>query len=751
MPNGFPGKGLAQALLALGGRSFDKEELLADLERHAKAAAALFTSAEQSYGDEGTSLDILELWISAAEVALVNGAAKARIRSILARMCSKNVRSMIRFDRHVSTAANMVLRAYVLHQTLAGRISKASDFVVVPAVRGQSKAAQRMKRERDDSVAKAVKRVERVLPAYQTRAAILRGTISEPDAVDGIRQSLKPQAGAFAYEEERFDLRTRDHYLARSFLILFALDDIPSTDLFDVTLSLFQKFEFPGRSEASQLLRFAQFFPRTKEIVLDKIREVNVAWREEKISSYDKIEGITRYTRIALMQSQKVALEGFDLAIEIASEIDAESVHALAICEQLSRHAREHLGDEAALSVARDLGAISQDVGLRIGANDGFPWREIAAALAYLSPPQAFATCARFHEIGLTDLDELLDPILTACIRSNALSVPIITALLALLNGPSSRILDELTSPDSGADDRCLAMVAEDILLRSNGSIPAMSRQLGARTAKAGKGGSHLLDTAAFLEGLPKANDRGVSVDTSGRAKQSTQLDWKKISSADDLEEALNSVINAAPEDSYLMKDSVLSSSLLTLPEHRRADILTYVTPDAERFGLTYQLGEFLFRWLSAWKDTPGVARWCRTHLLDVIANNLPALSRYLEMGQSRLGSLIALTDADGAAVIDALLSGVATAIAIVVFAAVAVGYGPVFVGLWFLDRRQPTRLRWRVTRVIAVLVVAERVFSSWVLLGSYAVPLHIGYALSSQHASPVWIGMPSVAASALV
>lgn len=663
LPNGFPGKGLAQALLALGGRSFDKEELLADLERHAKAAAALLASAQQSYGDEGTSLDVLELWMSAVEVALINGAAKARIRSILAPMCSKDVRSQFRFDRHVSVAANMVLRAFVLHQNLAGRTSRASDFVVVPVVRGRSKAAQRKKRERDEIVSKAVKRVERVWPAYQTRAEILRGSISAPEAVAAIRQSLKLPAGTFAYEEERFDLWTRDHYLARSLLIFFAIQDIPSIDLFDVTLSMFQKFEFPGRSAASQLLRFAQFLPRTKELVLDKIREVNVAWREEKIPSYDKIEGITRYSRIALMQSEAVALEGFDLTIEIASEIDAESVHALAICEQLSRHAREYLGDEAALSIARDLGAIAQDVGLRVGSNDGFPWREIAAALAYLSPPQSFAICARFHEIGLTGLDELLDPILTACIRSKALSAPCITALLALLDGPSSRVLDELTRLDSGVDDRCWAIVARDALIRGNGSTPALSKQLGTRVAKAGKVGNHVLDAAAFLEGLPKTTDRGASVDISGLAKQSTQLDWTKISSADDLAEALNSVISAAPEGSYLTQDTVLSSSLLTLPEHRRVDILTYVTPDAERFRLTYQFGEFLFRWLSAWKDTPGVARWCRTHLLNVIANNLPALTRYLEMGQSRLGSLIALTDADGTAVIDALLSGVAQAI----------------------------------------------------------------------------------------
>lgn len=663
LPDGFPGKGLAQALLALGGRAFDETELLADLERHAKTAAALAASPEQSYRDQETSLDILELWISAVEVALINGAPRARIRRILAPMCAKDIRSRVRFDRHVSVAANVTLRAFVLYQTLAGRMPRASDFVVVPFVRGRSKAAQRKRRERDEIVSKAVKRVERVLPAYHARAKVLRGSIETCDAVQVIRQSLELPAGIFDYDEERFDLRTRDHYLARSLLLLFAIEDIPSSDLFDATLSLFQNFEFPSRIAASQLLRFAQFFPRTHELVLDKIREVNFAWREEKIPSYDKIEGITRYSRIALMQNHKVAFEGFELAIEIASEIDAESVHALAICEQLSKHAQSQLGDEAALTLARDLGAITQDVGLRIGSNDGFPWRQIAAALAYLSPSQAFATCARFHEIGLTNLDELLEPILTACIKSRSLPLPYIAALLALLNGPSSRILDELTAPDIGITDQCLAVVAREALLRSEGSIPAISKRLGTRAANAGKVGCQLLETAAFLDGLRNADDIGSSVDSAGLSAQLTQLDWKKISSADDLAEALNSAISAAPEGSYLSWESLLSSSLHTLPEHRRVDILTYVTPDVERFGLTYQLGDFLFRWLDAWKETPGVVRWCRTHLLGVIVNNLPALSRYLEMGHSRLGSLIALADADGAAVIDALLTGIAHAI----------------------------------------------------------------------------------------
>ena len=118
--------------------------------------------------------------------------------------------------------------------------------------------------------------------------------------------------------------------------------------------------------------------------------------------------------------------------------IMAPSIHALAICDDLVRHARSRLEPHVAQSAARDLAAIAQDVGQRIGSNDGFPWREIAGSLVNLSLPQALATCARFHEIGLTDLDTLLEPVIFSATDTGTIDTKTGISMVALLEWPWS-------------------------------------------------------------------------------------------------------------------------------------------------------------------------------------------------------------------------------------------------------------------------------------------------------------------------
>ena len=660
LPRGYPGKGLSQVFLALAGQNFDLKELMRDLERHAKAILPLFRASRDNYQDAGTYYDVLELVLIASEIAVINGGSKTRLKRLLAAFCTRDIRQQVSFHRHVNLADNFALRAYVLLRAMQGKDAKADGFILIPAVSGRSKKALEKKRERVENLNRARARIDKVIPTYQLRADIILGRIDLSSAIDVLRVSLKSATGEWQYEREGYEVRSRDHALARSLFTLSVFDEIAADDLLDTMMSIFKEYEFPAQACASDFLRRAQLVPRLVPAVLEKIRGANALWREEKIPANDKIEVITRYSRLALLQSADTANAGFNLAVEVASEIDAESVHALAICDILADKANVVLSSTERSSIASNLTAIAQDVGIRVGSDGGFPWKAIANTLAQLAFPHALAACARFNETGLIDLDELLEPMLLSALEKETIDIEILIALAELLERPSADLLSKLATSNSSLTEEALEYLARDALLRNNGAISSLSTLFENNPRAKGPHSRSLAATARFLD-RPSSQPAGRnSRARRGSVQQTQEFDWKVIETVGDLAAAITEAVSEIRENGgYTSNEEVFSTFLKSVPDYRRVDILDYIAEDAPALGLNYSLGEFLHNRLSEWECDPAVRRWCRQKLLPLVARYLPEVSRYIEMGQSRLPRLVKFAEADAPYVIDALLNGV--------------------------------------------------------------------------------------------
>lgn len=660
LPSGYPGKGLLQVFLSLANRDFDLKELMSDLERHAKAIPRLFRATTDSYQDSGTYYDVLELILVAAEIAIIKGGSKTRIRRLLAAFCTRDIRKQISFHRHVKLADNFALRAYVLLRAMQNKEAKADGFVWIPAVTGRSKKALEEKRKRAEDFKRAVARIEKVISTYQLRAEIILGRTDRGSTINALRATLKSATGTWQYEREGYELRSRDHALVRSLLPLSVFDEIDEGELFDTMLSIFKEYEFPAQSCASDFVRRAQFVPRLVPAVLEKIREANALWREEKISANDKIEVITRYSRLALLQSTDVANAGFNLAVEVASEIDAESVHALAICDTLADKAKGALSPTERSSIAANLTAIAQDVGIRVGSDGGFPWKAIANSLAQLSFSQALAACGRFNETGLIGLDELLEPMMQSALKKETINPEILIALAALLERPSNDLLSELATANGNLEQEAFEYLARDALLRNNGAISSLARLVRKSPNANGPHCHSLVATAHFLDTKRTSSTARRSQTRRRPLEHTEEFDWQVVRSVGDLAAAVTKGVSEIRENGgYTSNEEIFSTYLRSLPDHRRVEILDYIAEDAPALGLDYSLGEFLHNRLGEWECDPAVRRWCRQKLLPLIARFLPEVSRYIEMGQSRLPRLVKFAEADAKDVIDALLIGV--------------------------------------------------------------------------------------------
>lgn len=659
LPRRYPWIGLAEVFPALAGRPFDIGRLVGALEQARPKIAKWLGSMREVYGSAGERLDLLELFIGGTEVALMHGAPKAKIRPLLKALAAPELLSPQRMSGYANPANNIALRAAVLLRVLDGKPARAEDVIARPVIKGRSRDAQRKRRARADEFEKAKKAISAIVGAYKLRSEALLGTIAPRQVANEIAKvaaALRtPTYGYDDYHEQR----GRHAYFARALVPLAAQPGVKAAELFEVAIKI-KGSGFPASDESSELLRAAQYVPALATLVPQKIEAIAAEVRHRKIAGNDKIELITRYARIALYQSAPVASAAFNLAVDVASEIDAESVQALSVCKALARRGRSVLGDTEATHIARALAAIAKDVGERIGSQDNYPWGDIMAALVRLDLPLALAAAARFEETGLENIVVLLDPLLVEAIEAGVMSPAAATALAALAGAPLDRLVRALGANGLDAYPEAAEYLAQDLVWRRAGSAQSLLEKLGAAALHRGPWMRALHAAAAFSETLPKP-DRMPSYRRSEPRPEAEDIlfDWSAIRSADDLVAAVEAAAATVPKEQYLLPSDLVNRAVDQVPSHRRVDALTYATARRDRFGYTYHIGDFLAKRLEDWADDPAVAQWRETQLAAAITADLDNIVRYIEMGQSKLRRLLALTGASDAALVDCLLAGV--------------------------------------------------------------------------------------------
>lgn len=660
LPRSYPWIGLVQIFLALGGCAFDRTLLLKGLEQIASRVPRLLGPASDFHGPTGERQDLLELIITGAEIALMHGAAKARLKPLLKALSPDDFRTPARMNTYATPANNVAIRAAVLLRAVDDKSARPEDIIVLPKIAGRSREVQKKRRDQVADCEKAKKATAALLSAFKVRADALLGKVAPGKALKEIEKVAAALRGPAYSSDDHGEQRGRQHYFARSLLLLAARRGVKAAQLFEKAIAI-ERGRFSDSEESSELLRHAQYIPALAVHVPEKVEAICANVRHRKIAGRDKIDLITRHCRIALYQSAPVANAVFNLAVEVASEIDAESVQALMVCQSLARRGRPELRPEAAHRLARSLAAIAKDVGERVGSQDNFPWDEIMAALARLDLPLALAATARFDEIGLERILTLLDPVLIEALDAGTMSAGAAAALAALAGAPAGDLVGALAAHGLDENRQAAEYLAQHLIWRRPAGAAKMLLLLGPVTAsQQGPWMAALCEAAAFSTTLPEP-ERPRYADAGERRKAADNLrfDWSSIRSPDDLVAAVDAAKETIPKEQYLLPSDLLNRAVDQAPVHRRVDALTYASSHSSRFGYTYHIGEFLRQRLEDWAGDPAVAQWRRDNLLAAITADLDKLVRYIEMGQSPLRRLLELSGARDDAIVDCLLAGV--------------------------------------------------------------------------------------------
>jgi hypothetical protein len=651
------GRQLTQAVLAAGGHPFDLNEMVSGAEAGCKLLDKAFADVSQSYEDEGDSLDLLELIQTSAELAVRAGAPKKRIIPILRALSPLRLRTPTELNRGYGRASDVAIRAFTLLKTLEGIPVTPKNLIARPSIAGQSRDAKKKRHQLDEQIKKASARIEPSIEIHKLRAELLHHKTDPIAFMAALETATQKLASRNSWYHDRSETSGRDHHIAKSLMVLGSIEGVDAKALLNASVSLFNEYEFPARGSATQLLRFAQFVPSVAQHVPPLVRKFCAELRDKKIPANDKIETMTRYARLVLPQDAETASYCFNLAVEVAAEIDAESVHALNVCAPLSKRAVTSMSHADRSNAARKLAAITKDVAERIGSEENFPWAEVSMTLGALELPFALAVVARFDELGLANVDEQLEPILLDQLASEGLSPAIVASLVAILEHSGSKLVPALARSTNAA---LLEEVSWETLFRQNGDIDEVASLIREQASVTTKLAGALIRTSDFLQRLrPPKSDDDRHYGGIGKRYQIPAFNWDGIDTLDALAAAAQAILDAAPKDAYITLSDVVHQAMLAVHQTRHADFLTLVCSDPERLGIGYDLGGRLNDWLSRWRDSPSAQRWRRDKLLDAIKNNLPSIARYIDMGQSQLPSLLVFAGASNSAVIEAILSGI--------------------------------------------------------------------------------------------
>lgn len=656
LPPRHIGRQLSQVLLAAGSHSFDLKEMIEGAEASQKLFEKSFASARQSYhDDESDSFDLLELVLTSIEWAVWSGASKKRVVPILRALSPPNLRTPVELNRGYGRGSDIAIRAFTLLRTLEGIPTTAKNLIVTSTIKGRSREAKRKRYEQDEQLKKASARVQATIEISTLRAELLCRKLNPAEFMVALKAAARKLAKKNYGFQDRMETSGRDHYLAKSLMILGAVEDVDGKALLETAISLFSEYEFPARGSAFQLLRFGQFVPSVAQHIPALVKQFCSELRDKKIPANDKIDTMTRYAHLVLPQSAETASFCFNLAVEVAAEIDAESVHALNVCAPLAKQAITSMTKAGRSEAAKRLAAITKDVAERIGSEENFPWAEVSTTLGALDLPFSLAVVARFDELGLADVDEQLEPIMFDQLASGGLPPSIVVSLLGILDRGGSRLIPALGRCGSA---QVLEEVSRETLFRSKGDISETVSFLPEQPTT--KLAGALVRTSKFLNALqpPKSDGEGYSTGALKRYEIPV-FDWNGISTIDALSAAIDALKEGAPKDAYVTRGDIVHQAMLAVAPTKHADFLTMVCSDPERLGIGYDLGGRLKEWLTRWNDSPSAQRWRRDKLLGAIRDNLPNVARYIDMGQSQLPFLLPLAGASDAEIIDAILSGI--------------------------------------------------------------------------------------------
>lgn len=360
--------------------------------------------------------------------------------------------------------------AFVRASTLKALLSEVdidSKDLLPPKLTEKKELTDREKRSRAEDIAEFERLYEPLLYAYKCRVCALTKRFSgKPEKI--IKDAIKGASiGYQVRDTEKMVLKNLISYAIIESALL--ISKTPEKWVDEVQEKYLEKnMSLITRSHIARKLSHHKN-PHAKALkILDQISKTI---DENPMNASEQADMYIKCSNIADSINADVAREYYKQAIEAAEEIDQECFSEIICLNKLSEKAAIDNSEISEPELAYYMAAYTETCSRRMEGYDHFPWTEGVTATTFLDGASGFSTISRWHDRGVSYIDDEIYPVISAAVKKRYISPRLGTALLILADYKDGRTSDtrinllnaELTNKRSIKD--VASIITQDILL----------------------------------------------------------------------------------------------------------------------------------------------------------------------------------------------------------------------------------------------------------------------------------------------
>jgi hypothetical protein len=668
--------------LALAGKKVDLSRIEIGLSTLLRRRLIRPEKLRDAWREDNATSQYLDVIVTACELIVARGGNIDCVSPILELIASPERRQCNHLHVSDIDTLDLCLRSHSLLECLAQRDASLDTFLIDPPPPNEELSpAKHAQQQRANSEKKDEIRsfISPIFDTYVTRAQIITSSVTSSEA------SSRLQKAVVGYKND--DYRTRNQLYAPAMRLravlsitrLMVAPIISRSELWTYISEFISiRSDSFGSAESSILASLSLDVSLHSEI-LHAVMSRAKTTKDLRISADDKIDILTRLSRVLLPISPSDAEILFNDAIGVAVELNYEAIHEIALFEPLAKRAIEGLDVSTRRSVARDVATIVNDAGIRLSGYDHFPWTKAARALSTLDFCFSLATVARWEDTSLIKRDTTLPPVLETALSSNALTPIQVAAFSPLLDeltvGFVDQMIEKVYQRKSGHNLEGLTehLAQEELLRFGQGTRQEICTKLTSVLEQTHQGywltqlvkatafhGIRRLNPAASANTQTSSNWR--SAEAVDRSDPFADVSWHEYQfvNKEEIEDVVGKVHESARAANTFIANSLIFERIgAFIALRNRIAYLEALSRCEFRSISDLELMQAIVSHVEAWQNSPAVNQWYRDRFLRLVFERLPLFVRWITFGQSPLQGLLDTSGLNQSQIVSALLESV--------------------------------------------------------------------------------------------
>ena len=664
--------------LALAGKDVDLSRLEFSLGKLLRRGLIRLDRFAASWRDDEFITDYFDIILTACEMIVARGGNRTCVVPVLERFADRELR---RRDQIYSSRVSIIdfsLRAQALLERLANRETTLQNYLVDPPEPPEDLPVNRqtaLKRSENEKKEELTRFIGPLVEIYDLRAQALVGSISTDTIKNRLNETiarLNKREYQFSIHKDSTPMRIR---VALSITRLMVLSSLDRAVVFECARSLLRPARLWFISAETQVFASLALERSLHQRILSAITIRADAIRRMRIAAREKLDDLIHLARLLLSISYEDARGLFNEAIDVAGELDVETIHAIALFAPLAERAVGKIPAVEKRIIARDLAIVIEDASVRLAGYDD-PWEEAARALASLDVCLALAAVSRWEDSDVFNCNRnaILLFILDSGLTHRELTPVQVSALSPLVDGFSvafmARIVNEAVMRKSECNLKTLAdhLAWEEVLRFGQGKRKETSEKLSALPIADTQGFwldqliqvTKFHDTQKVTQQSPTNADNNAIYRGTSETERTDPCDgfqWSeyRFVSESEIEDVISRILKRAQNSETFLSDMTIFDKMRS--SVNLGDRCAHLEA-LSRVHWSYALADAIAVTVASWRGTPAVDYWCRERLLQIVVDRLPAFSRGLARRSSILPNLLEKSGAQDHDICAALIEG---------------------------------------------------------------------------------------------